>query len=308
MKDLYYNVHEFNYARDLMDIDPYKAKEAFLLYIERYPQDYRARAYYASVLIILRELDEANRVIEDLEYEAYSNREFMADKNAIFLKHFRQNITFAKIKLLFYQNKYQELYDTYFNNDKIIDIYKDANIYLNQDMGYFRYDSLAFYVKKKLNLIPHDVNNSSYTYLYKQIINYQDEMFLDHIKKHMADFNIEADTPNKSIFKYDFPLDLVFSEIKKYIPSERCLYSGLVEDTYVFKYDSCGWNNNKMVNYFKIVCFHGTSEFITMCPTKTGEYFPYIDLNYMNANINTDSVKVKRRSQIDKFNKKYGIN
>ena len=72
---------------------------------------------------------------------------------------------------------------------------------------------------------------------------------------------------------------------------------------YVFKYDNCGKHDNKIANYFKIICFHNTQDYITMFPCSNCENLPYVDLNYLvNSN---DIPKVKTLSQIEKFNKRY---
>ena len=141
------------------------------------------------------------------------------------------------------------------------------------------------------------------SYLFSQIVKYDETDFLDHIKKHMQG---EEDITEKdccTIFGQDFPMDKIIQEIKKYIPSDKKLLLGFYDNIYYFKYDSCGRVDNKNVDYFKVVCFNGTDNFITMHPVIINENLPYQDLNYL---VNEDNFsKVKRMSQIDKFNKKF---
>ena len=73
---------------------------------------------------------------------------------------------------------------------------------------------------------------------------------------------------------------------------------------YVFRYDECGTSKKGPVDYIKVFTFNDTNDFITMYPCKDVERLSYVDLNYMRKVNNT---KVKRRSQIDKFNKRFGI-
>ena len=80
---------------------------------------------------------------------------------------------------------------------------------------------------------------------------------------------------------------------------------GLYDDMYVFKYDSCGKDNYKIVNYFKVICFEGTSQIITMYPASDCEKLPYIDLNYMKTK--EDTPKIKVLTQREKFNTRYNL-
>ena len=103
------------------------------------------------------------------------------------------------------------------------------------------------------------------------------------------------------MFVSKFPINKVLEEIKKYIPSDKRIYNGFYQDTYIFKYDYCGKDDNKAADYFKVICFHNTSDFITMCPSTNCQYLPCIDLNYMAK----EKPKQKQLSQIEKFNKRY---
>ena len=163
-------------------------------------------------------------------------------------------------------------------------------------------NSVWFYSKKRtgrLNKEKRDVNS----YLFKQIVRFEEEDFYQHIEKHLASSIEDFDEPNKTIFEENFPLRDVVEEIKKYIPSNKRLYLGFYDNIYYFKYDECGRVDRKMVNYFKVVCLHNSQDFITMCPVVGNENLPYIDLNYMKKE---EPVKVKRISQIDRFNRRYG--
>ena len=209
------------------------------------------------------------------------------------MKILKTNIIFCYFKLLSYQHKYSELYK-FFNDyfSIIIDL---------------KLTSLVFFCRKKLNLLDSESRDGN-TYLYRQIIEYKNDDFLEHIKKHLADFNKDLDNPNSSIFSTDFPIDNVIETVKKCIPSSKRLFTGFYEDTYVFKYDCCGRVNNKSTNYFKVICFNDTNDIITMCPSLNCEELPYIDINHLNSIIHTENCKVKRLSQTDKFNQRYKLN
>ena len=65
-------------------------------------------------------------------------------------------------------------------------------------------------------------------------------------------------------------------------------------------------NSNKTIDYFTLVSLFGTNKLITMYPVEYGKNYDYIDINYLKNSIN-DKPKVKKRTQIDKFNQKYSI-
>lgn len=140
-------------------------------------------------------------------------------------------------------------------------------------------------------------------YLYKQINEYDINDFYDHIKKHLYDCSTEFSEESWDKFFEDFPLKEIINESKKYIPSNKCLYKGFYTSVYVFKFDNCGKVNNKTVDYFKIICLENNSNFITMYPADECKYLPYIDLNYLKQE--NELPKIKRLSQIEKFNQKY---
>ena len=285
MNKNHYNIWEFKQALNLAEIDPLSARVAFEEYLKKYPNDYSAYPYYCSNLITIGEFGLAERILDYVE-EACQNDEMFFKSHKF--KKFKYNMFFSRVKLLSYQEKYEELYRFY-----------SANIEMDVEKNL---SSVWFYSKKRtgrLNDEKRDVNS----YLYRQIVRYEEEEFYQHIDKHLANPNKDLDEPNTSIFEENFPLRDVVDEIKKYIPSDKRLFLGFYDDIYYFKYDECGRVDMRTVNYFKIVCLHNSQDFITMCPIVGNENLPYIDLNYIKKD---EPPKVKRISQIDRFNRKYG--
>ena len=192
-----------------------------------------------------------------------------------------------KLRLLSYQEKYNELYQYCLNHLQEI---KDSDL-----------NRTFFYSKKKVGMIDFNRREKN-SYIFRQIIKYEESDFLEHIKRHLADYNKDSDEPNACIFSSNFPIEDILKEIKKYIPSDKRLYPSDFDNLYTFKYDGCGKVNNKTTDYFKVICFHNTQDIITFYPATDCEELPYIDLNYLNTNKNT---KVKRLSQTEKFNQRY---
>ena len=142
----------------------------------------------------------------ELKYGCNPNQKpakiYMKD-NSFIKKHriekFEYNLFFVRIKLLSYQEKYEELYRLCVKNiTRVVD--KSLN-------------SVWFYSKKRtgrLNDEKRDVNS----YLFKQIVRYEEKDFYKHIEKHLSSYNENLDVPNATIFEENFPLKEVVEEIQ----------------------------------------------------------------------------------------------
>ena len=284
MNAKYFNKFEFKKAISFFEINPYEAKKQLEEYLTKYPLDYNAYTYYISSLISIGEDKKAEELLKKIENELYFKIE---DKKKEIMY---RNIIFIKMKLLSYQEKYEELYELCILNFSLVRSLNLIPLYL-------------ICVQKLGKEIDWFLKNESY--LLSQIKDYSDEKFIEHIKKHLADHNCNLDNPNDNIFCHDFPYLKIIEEIKKYIPSNKKQFRGFHDDTYVFKYDECGRVKTKLTNYFKVACFHNTVEFITMVPVISDGTFPYVDLNYLKDEKKEEQPKIKTLSQIDKFNKRY---
>ena len=284
MSDKYFNIHEFKRAIDLIDIDPFLSITLLERYLEKYPKDYSAYAYYCSNLIILGKIEEAEKIYNYLE-KIYKEDDVIKKYDRT--RKIEENMIFSKIKLLSYQKKYEELYEL---------CVKNANFIINSGMN-----GAFFYSKKKTGRLNLE-NREKNSYLFRQIIKYEESEFLEHIKKHLY-FDDENDNDkSKAIFEPNFPIEKVIEEIKKYIPSNKKLLLGFYDNIYFFKYDNCGRADDRIVDYFRVVCIDGTSDIITMCPVVGSKNLPYVDLNYL---VKEEVPKIKRMSQIDKFNQRF---
>ena len=282
----YYNESAFQYAIDLLENDPFHAKLRFKAYIEKYPKDYYARAYYALLLTRLCEFDEAEAEYDYIKIKSQNDHFYICNQND--LRGFHYNMILVKMKILAYHEKYQELLDF---------IYKNRDQVHPEDIKY-----ISYYCRIRLGIIDKNIETSSYRFL--QTYNYNEKLFQEHIKKHLKSHIDDVDKPSGCVFNEDFPIEKVIAEIKKYIPSDKKLFPGYFDNTYFFKYDSCGMVDGTRTNYFTVVCFQNTSNFITLYPTLDCDKLPYVDLNYIR-DLEEDKSKVKRLSQIDKFNMRY---
>lgn len=283
MKNIYYNKFEFLKAQNKIYTDPLYSKVLFEEYLKKYPKDYSAQSYYVYNLIILGYLKEAENYLNKIEMLSKTNKAFMRSYNKSY--YLEKGITLNKIRIYLRLKEYKKLYEYYLS--------------LNNEIENQRLYVVPFYCKKKLGLLDEKKEYSSY--LFNQIAHYSEDKFTNHILKHTADYNMNLDNPNSSIFKSDFPIENIIQEIKKIIPSNEALYYGFFDNTYVFKYNECGRDKNRLVDYFKLICFHDDNNLITMYPSENCENLPFIDLNYLNK----EKPKIKSLTQIEKFNRRY---
>lgn len=285
-KKLYFNKYEFLKIAELSKTDPFAAIEQYKAYFDKYPEDHSAKAYYISALISVGEFEEAENELNNLEIELKRNS--LYHSNIDRADHLEHDIKLSKLKLLFYQGKKQEALDYfYLNFDELSDLRREV----------------IFYFRKMRGTIDPNRRTPN-SYIFRQIVEYKEEDFRDHIKKHLADFNENDRNISVSYFSPNFPVDKVIGEIKTLIPSDKKLHFRFIEDMYIFKYDQCGRDCNRIVDYFKVFTFNNTQEFITMCPSTDCENLPYVDLNYLKEK-EEPKVLTKRISQIDKFNNRY---
>lgn len=263
--------------------DPYSGAIELKKYFDKYPLDYTSYPYYISVLIIIGNFELAKETIDYVQAIIDSNV-YRNDKRRD--KIIKYSLLYSKFKLLCYEKKYKEAYNLYLSNQ--------------ESTNDFDIDRIIFFIKARLGLAEDTSlqERDVLPYFYRQTIDYKESDFIHHAKKHCAD-NLHKNEDEETEFVSGFPFEEVLSEIKKYIPSEKKLYPGFIDNMYVFRYDECGTSKKGPVDYIKVFTFNDTNDFITMHPCKDGERLPYIDLNYMRKVNNT---KVKRRSQIDRFN------
>ena len=307
----YFNLIEFKRIIHTYNKDVLATERMFRDYFESYPMDYSAYPYFVNLLITLGKFDEAEEVLNDVEKRALQNSRYYSNEKKFI--NFRYRIIKCHLKLLVFQKRYQDAlnYCANISSDPVFKIFGD-NI-----------KTIVMYCRGQLGFLRKDFRATS-GYLYSQIIEYREEDFLEHVRKHLmlSDEEIqEQDLEVKmfldddlslkeekeectSLFVPDFPIREVIEEIKRIIPCGIKLNHGFFDNTYCFRYDGCGRLKNKLVNYFKIVAFDGTAHFITMFPCEEGEFLPHFDLNHLRPR---EEVKVKKISRIERFNRRYGM-
>ena len=255
-------------------------------YVERYPKDYSMRSRYANNLIVLGKFDKAKTMLEEIERDYTSDEYYMEKKkNKSILKN---GLIVNKLKLLIYTKQYEDAYN-------LLLIEQGT---LRKVLG--DYLGIKLFLQKKLG-IPYPEEIPNY-FLYNQIIDYDYEGFIGVTKRcHSYEDHHEG----KSYFVSDFPLREIVDEIRLLIPNNNRLYNGMIDNHYYFKYNKCGYDNERLTDYFSLATYDDSNDFIAMYPIEEKEKYPYIDINYLRMDDIPPHKRVRRVSQMDKFNQKY---
>ena len=166
MEEKYYDKWRFKQIFKLCPNSPTEAKRLFEEYLEDYPKDYSAFTYYVYPLTILGELESAKKVLNYIEEKMYSDSYYL--KYTDRLRKIEEKILYDRIRILFYEENFSEAYNMIcsLGIEKIWD--KDVEM-------------LKFYCKKKLGILTETERNQD-SYILKQIFEYREVDFLDHLK------------------------------------------------------------------------------------------------------------------------------
>ena len=285
MKIDYWNSVERKKIDVLRHFNPEKAIQLYELYLERYPNDYETRIFYATTLMIIREFDLAHEILQEVKDEYLSNRKITKDSDT---RQILDKWMFAaEAKYLYFTYKFKELHEHLKNTpEELKSELEIPRFYCQLKLGYLTKDDIL-YLK---------------SYTKKQIYSYSEEEFKKKLSKHLYENNIDVPEEEKcdKIFAENFPIDKVLEEVKKILDIENSLCSGGFNDVYIFKYDLCGKDHGVTQNFFRVVCLHNSYKIIAMAPAAGYDNTRYVYLNYLK-----EDEKVERESQIDRFYKRY---
>lgn len=253
-------------------------------YLKKFPYDVSMYLYYTELLISVGELEKAEDKLKNLPVikKNYHKKDYNTNT-----KEYLLNYLLQQIKILSFTKRYEECYNLVKKNISALEIY-----------GAGENSSFPLFLRKQLDLITEEDNTKPYyqSYLPRQILSYDEERAIEQIKKCQNSIN-------NIHFSESFPLETIYSYLRQNLPLEDRMNATLFHNHYIMKYNHSGYINGNPVNYLDVVTLNDSNDIIMIRPYKNEERQPHTDLNFMYGEENP---KVKRMSQIDKFNQRYG--
>ncbi|MBP3461310.1 MAG: hypothetical protein J6K21_02760 [Bacilli bacterium] len=192
-----------------------------------------------------------------------------------------------EIMILIKQEKYKEAYELF----KIV-----SNIKLNIESDNLE-RMILIYLNKKLNL---NIDIKCNHYIEKLIVEYNKEVVIKHISKHKY---YDSNKSIHTLFNHGIDIEKIYDFAYNNISEENYIDNNFT-DCYILRYNNVGINEKGVYNYLKVVTLPNSKEIITIYPCDN----IHINNIIYNEEINTlEKPKIKKISQVDKFNKKYGI-
>lgn len=274
--EIYVQVKELRAVRSLLN----KGKEHLAIVeleklVYKYPKNCTIKLEYAKLLSKTNRDEEALLLLNNLE-QFYLNK----------LSNIEKFTLYYRMLLSYFHNKdYEKVIYYYHNVLKYIEYaefsQKDFRIFL-------------IYALKELNKLGF-VNTSRLRYSEQQVVDYNKEKAINHIRLHLNEFN-KCD--NEALFRDDIDIENLYCIAREKVKTSKKNYESYVMDIYNFKYSNIGVYNGKKVNVLQVVCIGGTDNIISM--------YPIEDSVYNLEDLVEISLKdFEKKSQIQKFKNKY---
>lgn len=246
------------------------------IYLNIFPNDMNVRFMRAKAY---RYLNMFNEAISDLEY----NNKLKYDHHTVVELFY----------IYYYLYRYEEalnLLPTLYNNKDI----KPHSLLIAETI-----------MKKELNIPIRNNDNCRWDYIKFQILNYDKEKAINHIKKHL---NKAEDNYQKTMshFKENLNLNYLYDLITNNLKNSNKTNNEEILEIYYFAISNIGVNSDDTYcNFIKVVVVPKTNNIISIYPTiyVDDDYINIIDIDYDKL-FNRDN-NVKQKSMIDKFNNRY---
>ncbi len=308
-----------------------EAKELILKIIISYDKEFVA-GYLELIQIYCKEnnLEEATKCYEKIKnkiewspYVSYIIAEYkykqgLLDESLELYKKSIQNHLFKQYdialleigKILIIKKRYEEAekylkkikYGKYNNSAlKTLAIMEIQKENYNKAYEYFlqinpncKYDSKILEKLKLSLLVNADIQSvlpQGKTYSEKQILNYNKDIAIEHIKEH------KKIKKNITYFSENIDIEKLYDEVKPLLKKENIIDLDIF-NKYKIQYKEIGIFNNKTVDEMIVVTKANSKDIITMYPINNSQ-------EEIDTFESTPKTKIKRISQIEKFNMKY---
>lgn len=264
---------EYSIVRNLYDSGKDKR---FLIevnnFLKKYPNDESAHFMRGTVY---KKHDRFNEAISDFKL---ANR--------------RNNNMFA-VEELFFMYYYLRMYKEAL---KLIPILRKSNYITSKSIKI-----MTLIIKKELGILSLQDKFSISDYSEYQVLDYRKEDAINHIKEHKLN-----DLNDNSKFRYNINLNYLFELIENNIKIAKRSKEKNQMDIYYFGISNVGTTRSgDNANYVRVVAVPNTYNIISIYPVKK-VLCEAINIEYdYDKLFKKENTKVKRISQIEKFNKRY---
>lgn len=284
MKEKIYDDKSYKMIKQLMESNNFsKAMSLMKKVLEKNPLDKWTRLEY------VRLLKRNNQLQEALDQALFLYTIMDDDINDRFSEFVFLELYHINFKLGNYQTAYDYLPKVKEINEKLE----------KADIEVIRLDEL--FLKSRLGLLEEkELMNYKHAYLASQIAHYNENKALEHMLRHnSADYMKER----HSIIEDEIYIKGLFDKIKNLIETAVPLYVDNFANVYYFEYPDISkviLKDGYPYKYLKVAAFRDTKQIITIHP-----YFSKERIEIVNSLKGQEQQKVKRMSQIEKFNHRY---
>lgn len=149
-----------------------------------------------------------------------------------------------------------------------------------------------------------------FTYSTKQFVNYSPERAIRHIKEHQKSF----DGGLEGYFSPSVDVDQLYYDIRSILPQSTQTITGSFMQKYIYYIKDVGYGKDgRILHHLSVNVFPKSNLILGMCPTVCIRNVESNNYQSLLASVkevtqkNVVKVKtIKRESQIDKFNRRYG--
>ena len=198
------------------------------------------------------------------------------------------------------------LYIYYFLNryDKCLELLPILYTIDNKYVSNQTLSIMELVIRKNLGLPAGFKKGSKSDYIKSQIVNYNEELALEHIKSHKQD---EYSYHGHSRFNENIDVKYLMNIVKEQLRNSEKINLIDVMEIHCFAVSGIGYDENSICNYIKVVVCPNTNNIISMYP------FAYIgkeNIKPLDCDMNRLFKKAEKESsnsRIDKFNKRFNL-
>lgn len=246
-------------------------------YLKKYPNDDWARLEFARLLKEVKQYQNALQQLYIIQHRlTEKDRKLKID----------QYTTLEIYNLNFLMDRYEKSFQLLESVKKI-----------NQEL-FFEVDLLQLeelFLRKQLNLPIDFEMNSKYPYLSSQIYSYDEEKAIQHIMMH----KYKEITLYENLFEEEIDVEKLFNQVKSVLEDSEALENDYITWKYYFEYPNVEnpiLKEEYPYKYLMVVVIKNTNHIISI--------YPHFSKTRLKCNL-LEKQKIKRLSQIEKFNQKY---